>query len=124
MRNFNSISFAELQRRYLLVDYTVISGDNHKITAELFAKDANVVLAFDPQDHVRAEVLHAVTSPLGMIRAPDLPFVRQDQVALTDLLRGPLVVPRHRVPPLCKMVFIDKLKRNLSDAASTMPATL
>ncbi len=196
-------SLAELQRSYPLVDYTVISGDNYKITTELFAKEADLVVAFDLQDHVRAEVLHAVTSPLGVICAPDHPFAARDHVALTDVLSEPLVVPghdwlqhsglnplfqserfharivaqaerpgmlksmvaaglgvaflthlgveqdvaegklawrplsdramkpavislmvpRHRVPPLCTMVFIDILKRNLSAAANVVPAT-
>ncbi|MEC7764331.1 MAG: LysR family transcriptional regulator [Pseudomonadota bacterium] len=194
-------SLAELQRRYPLVDYTVISGDNHKITSELFAKEADIVIAFDLQDHVRAEVLQAVTSPVGVICASDHSFAQRDSVSLTDVLNEPLIVPgqdwlqhsglkplfqsegfrarivaqaerpgmlksmvaaglgvaflthlgveqnvsegklvwrplsdralkpavislmvpRHRVPPLCTMVFIDIVRRNLVAAARIKP---
>lgn len=83
----------ELQLRYPLVDYSLISGDNHRITSELFAKDADVVLAFDVRDAVRAQVVASVTSPIGVISTPDHPLTHKGPLNLSDLEPYPLIIP-------------------------------
>lgn len=83
----------ELHDRFPLVDFTLISGNNHRITSELFAKEADLVVAFDLQDHARAEVVHAVSSPLGVISAPGHPITQRSQASLADCLVHPLVIP-------------------------------
>lgn len=86
-------AMAELQTRFPLIDFTLISGDNHRITSELFAKDADVVLAFDVSDNVRAHVVHQLASPLGIICVPDHPLARLEQITLSDCTPYPLVIP-------------------------------
>lgn len=83
----------ELQGQFPLVDFSLISGDNHRITSELFAKDADVVLAYDVSDDVRAEVVQTISSPLGIISVPDHPVARLKQVTLADCEPHPLIVP-------------------------------
>lgn len=87
------VALAELHRRFPLVDYSLISGDNNRITSELFAKEADIVVAFDVADAVRVEVVHTITSPLGMIARPDHPLARRRTVSLGDCAPYPLVVP-------------------------------
>ncbi|MGV3652221.1 MAG: LysR family transcriptional regulator [Devosia sp.] len=82
-----------LQASFPHVDYSLISGDNHRITSELFAKDADVALAFDVSDNVRAEIVASVTSPLGVICPPGHPLASLDRVTLSDCAPYPLVVP-------------------------------
>lgn len=86
-------AIAELQALFPQVDFTLISGDNHRITSELFAKDADVVLAFDVSDNVRAHIVYQLTSPLGVICVPDHPLARLARVTLNDCTTFPLVVP-------------------------------
>lgn len=86
-------AMAELQIQFPQVDFTLISGDNHRITSELFAKDADVVLAFDVNDNVRAHIVHQLTSPLGVICVPDHPLARLAKATLNDCTPFPLVVP-------------------------------
>lgn len=86
-------AIAELQPLFPQVDFTLISGDNHRITSELFAKDADVVLAFDVSDNVRAHIVHQLTSPLGVICLPDHPLARLTKVTLSDCAPFPLIVP-------------------------------
>lgn len=83
----------ELQARFPQVDFSLISGDNYLITSQLLAKDADVVLAFDVSNDVRAEVAATITSPLGVITLPDHPLARQRQVTLGDCAPFPLIVP-------------------------------
>ncbi|ROT97823.1 LysR family transcriptional regulator [Histidinibacterium lentulum] len=83
----------ELNARYPLVEFSVISGDNLRITSELFSKDADVVVAFDKHDDVRGEVLHTISSPLGVIMPPDHPLARLPEVTLAHCTGCPMVVP-------------------------------
>lgn len=84
---------AELSARYPLVDYSVIAGDNRRITADLFSREADVVVAFDVRLPVRAEVVHTVESPLGIICTPDHHLAQRRQVTLSDCGIWPLVAP-------------------------------
>lgn len=83
----------ELQARYPQVDFSLISGDNYLITSQLLARDADVVLAFDVRDDVRAQIVATITSPLGVITPPDHPLTRLGRVTLSDCAVYPLVVP-------------------------------
>jgi DNA-binding transcriptional LysR family regulator len=83
----------ELQVRYPQVDFSLISGDNYLITSQLFARDADVVLAFDVRDDVRTQIVATITSPLGVITLPDHPLTKLGQVTLSDCAPYPLVVP-------------------------------
>lgn len=87
------MAMAKLQGLFPLVDFSLISGDNHRITSELFAKDADVVLAFDVSDNVRAHIVHQLSSPLGVICVPDHPLAQLPKVTLADCAPYPLVVP-------------------------------
>jgi len=84
---------AELAARYPLLDYSVIAGDNRRITADLFSREADVVVAFDVRLPVRAEVVHTVESPLGVICTHDHPLAQRRQVTLADCGAWPLVAP-------------------------------
>jgi DNA-binding transcriptional LysR family regulator len=83
----------ELQGRFPQVDFSLISGDNYRITAQLFARDADVVLAYDVSDNIRAKVVATITSPLGVITLPGHPLTRLRHVSLGDCAPYPLVVP-------------------------------
>jgi DNA-binding transcriptional LysR family regulator len=83
----------ELQARFPQVDFSVISGDNYLITSQLLARDADVVLAFDVSNDVRAEVAATITSPLGVITVPDHPLTRMRRVTLRDCAPYPLIIP-------------------------------
>jgi DNA-binding transcriptional LysR family regulator len=83
----------ELQLHYPQVDFSLMSGDNYLITSQLLARDADVVLAFDVRDDVRAQIATTITSPLGVITLPDHPLARQSEVTLQDCAPYPLVVP-------------------------------
>ncbi|MBO6726089.1 MAG: LysR family transcriptional regulator [Rhizobiaceae bacterium] len=83
----------ELQASFPQVDFSLISGDNYRITTQLFARDADVVLAYDVSDNVRAKVIATITSPLGVITLPDHPLTCLSQVTLDDCAPYPLVVP-------------------------------
>ena len=83
----------ELQVQFPQVDFSLMSGDNYLITSQLLARDADVVLAFDVSDNVRAEVAATITSPLGVITPPDHPLTRLRQVTLGDCAHYPLIIP-------------------------------
>lgn len=84
---------SELSARFPLMDYSVIAGDNRRITADLLSREADVVIAFDVRLPVRAEVVHTVESPLGIICTPNHRLARRRQVSLEDCANWPLVVP-------------------------------
>jgi DNA-binding transcriptional LysR family regulator len=84
---------AELSARYPLLEYSVIAGDNRRITADLLAREADVVVAFDVRLPVRADVVHTVESPLGLICTPDHRLAQRRQVTLAECAEWPLVVP-------------------------------
>lgn len=86
-------SMHELQARFPQVDFSLISGDNRLITSQLLARDADVVLAFDVSDNVRAHVVATVTSPLGVITPPDHPLTRLRQITLENCAPYPLIIP-------------------------------
>lgn len=89
------LAVKELKARFPLVDYSLVSGDNHRIVSELFAKEADVVIAFDFTDDQRAEVVHAVYSPLGVISPVDHPLAGRRSVSIGDCAAYPLIVPGH-----------------------------
>ena len=83
----------ELQLRFPQVDFSLISGDNHLITSQLLARDADVVLAFDVSTDVRAQVVTTIASPLGVIAPPDHPLTRLREITLQDCEPYRLVIP-------------------------------
>jgi DNA-binding transcriptional LysR family regulator len=83
----------ELQLRFPQVDFSLISGDNHLITSQLLARDADVVLAFDVSTDVRAQVVTTIASPLGVIAPPDHPLTRLREITLQDCEPYPLIIP-------------------------------
>lgn len=86
-------ALSELHLRFPLVEYSLISGDNHRITTELFAKEADVVIAFDVANSIRADVVHTVRSPLGVICPLDHPIARFKTVTVGECAQYPLVIP-------------------------------
>jgi DNA-binding transcriptional LysR family regulator len=83
----------ELQAQFSHVDFSLISGDNYLITERLFARDADVVLAFDVAENARGQIVASMTSPLGVITLPDHPLARQNTVTRSDCEPFPLIVP-------------------------------
>ncbi len=83
----------DLQAQFPQVDFSVISGDNYRITTQLLARDADVVLAFDVAENTRAQVVASLTSPLGVITPPDHPLARQSTVTPGDCAPFPLIIP-------------------------------
>ena len=83
----------ELQSRFPLIEYSVISGDNKTITGGLFTKEVDVVIAFDVQDNRKGEVVFSFTSPLGVIARADHPLMALKQISLADCTPYPLVLP-------------------------------
>ncbi|MEP7239620.1 MAG: LysR family transcriptional regulator [Devosia sp.] len=83
----------ELQHHYPQVDFSLMSGDNYLITSQLLARDADIVLAFDVRDDVRAQIATTITSPLGVISLPDHPLAQRSEVTLQQCAPYPLVVP-------------------------------
>jgi len=83
----------ELRLQYPDVAYTLISGDNLRLASGLTSKEADVVIAFDVKDRVRAEVAAEYSSPLGVICAPDHPLAAAGMVRVADYITYPLVVP-------------------------------
>lgn len=89
------IALSQLKARFPLVDHSLVSGDNHRILSELFAKEADVVIAFDFSDNVRGEVVHVVHSPLGVISTPDHAIAQLKSATIADCAAYPLIVPGH-----------------------------
>jgi DNA-binding transcriptional LysR family regulator len=83
----------ELQARYPQIDFSLISGDNYLITSQLLARDADVVLAFDVRDDMRAHIVTTITSPLGVITQPGHPLTRLREARISDCAPYPLVIP-------------------------------
>ncbi|MEO9339809.1 LysR substrate-binding domain-containing protein [Mesorhizobium sp. SB112] len=86
-------AMATLRTQYPHVDFTLISGDNYRITNELLAKDADVVMAYDVSEHVRADVVHTVMEPIGIITTPGHPLTAHSVLSLTDCMPYPLIAP-------------------------------
>lgn len=83
----------ELQVRFPQVDFSMISGDNQLITSQLLARDADIVLAFDVSENVRARVAASITSPLGVITQPNHPLTKLRHVTLEACSPYPLIIP-------------------------------
>jgi DNA-binding transcriptional LysR family regulator len=75
------------------INYTMISGDNQRITNELLAREADLVLAYDVSDHVRADRIHSFLDPVGIITVPDHPFSRMEKVTGADIADCALIAP-------------------------------
>lgn len=86
-------AMAKLQAHYPHVDYTLISGDNHRITSELLAKDADVVLAYDVSENIRAEIVYSTAEPIGIIATPDHPLASHSVLTLDQCAQYPLIAP-------------------------------
>lgn len=86
-------AMARLQTRFPHVNYTLISGDNQRITNELLAREADLVIAYDVSDHVRAQRVHTFIDPIGIITAPDHPLSQRDTLRLGDIAESPLIAP-------------------------------
>ncbi|BCH33377.1 LysR family transcriptional regulator [Mesorhizobium sp. L-8-10] len=86
-------AMTKLQSHFPHVDYTLISGDNHRITSELLAKEADVVLAYDVSEKIKAEVVHTVVEPIGIIATPDHPLSGRTVLTLAECARYPLIAP-------------------------------
>ncbi|MCM2292361.1 LysR family transcriptional regulator [Allorhizobium sp. BGMRC 0089] len=86
-------AMARLQARFPNVGFDVKSGSNQRITDELMAREADLVIAYDVSDHIRAEYVLTCLDPIGVITAVDHPLSRKRQVTLTDLAEYPLIAP-------------------------------
>jgi len=87
------IAMTRLQVAFPRVNYTLISGDNQRITNELLAKEADLVLAYDVSEHVRAERVLSITDPVGIITAPDHPLSRKEVATRADIAEWALIAP-------------------------------
>lgn len=86
-------AMTRMQALYPHVGFTLISGDNQRITNELLAKDADLVLAYDVNSHIRADRVHTFTDPIGIITTVDHPLPRKGNITLADIAEYPLVAP-------------------------------
>ena len=86
-------ALAEFSGLHPLVDYRLISGDNHRITSELLSRDADLVLAFDAFNYDRAEVLARIETPIGLIAPPGHPLVGLPHVSVSDCAPHPFIIP-------------------------------
>ncbi|WP_158270854.1 LysR family transcriptional regulator [Thalassorhabdomicrobium marinisediminis] len=86
-------AMSEFREQYPKVDFTLISGDNFFLTSELTSKEAEVVIAFDVQDRLRASFVHEITSPLGIICSPNHPLAAKKEVSLADCSFYPMIIP-------------------------------
>lgn len=86
-------ALCELQLRFPLIDYSVISGDNNRITSELLSKEADIVVAFDVKENRRGEVVHMITSPIGVIACNGHPLMEKNVLTLADCADHGLIVP-------------------------------
>jgi DNA-binding transcriptional LysR family regulator len=86
-------AMVRLQATFPHVTFTLISGDNQRITNELLAKEADIVLAYDVNEHVRAERVYSVIDPIGIITAPDHPLSRRAVVTRADIAEWALIAP-------------------------------
>ncbi len=82
-----------MRARFPHVDFTLISGDNHRIKAELVAKEADLVCGFDLTDSAHTEIVLTVRAAIGVISTPDHPVAQLEQATLNDCLPHPLIVP-------------------------------
>lgn len=86
-------AMTRLQEKFPLVDFKLISGDNYKVKAELLARDADVVCAFDTTDTGPTTTVATLTTPIGVVCTPDHPLALADVVALSDCVKYPVIAP-------------------------------
>lgn len=86
-------AMASLRERFPHVNFSLVSGDNHRITSELLARDVDIVLVYDLPGNVQEEVVLTVTSPIGVIVQPDHPLCRLQQITLGECAQYPLIAP-------------------------------
>lgn len=86
-------AIAALNERFPQITFNVMSGDNHRITSELLARDVDIALVFDASNHAQTDILTTVTSPIGVIMRPDHPLARLPQVTISDCAQYPFIAP-------------------------------
>ncbi|MCU0906630.1 MAG: LysR family transcriptional regulator [Rhodobacteraceae bacterium] len=86
-------ALVEMHRRFPLIDFRIVSGDNARLTADLLTKDSDIVIAFDLVEHEKADVLQTITSPLGIIAPRDHPLATREVVTFADYSAHPFVLP-------------------------------
>lgn len=75
------------------IDFTLISGDNHRIKAELMAREADLVCGFDLTENGHIQIIQTIDAPIGVISRPDHPIAALGQATLRDCLPHPIVLP-------------------------------
>ncbi|OHT18672.1 MULTISPECIES: LysR family transcriptional regulator [Sphingomonadales] len=86
-------AMSALQVRFPLVDFSLISGDNYRITSELLAKEADIVLAYDAKASRRADIIYTITSDIGVVTTLDHPLSKLDRISLADCAAFPIIAP-------------------------------
>ncbi len=86
-------AMANLQARFPLIDFTLISGDNYFIKSALLSREADIVCAFDVTGGLRTETVASVSSPIGVIMPAGHPLSKREELALSDCLEYPVITP-------------------------------
>lgn len=86
-------AMANLQARFPLIDFTLISGDNYFIKSALLSREADIVCAFDVTGGLRTETVASVSSPIGVIMPLGHPLAKRDEISLSDCLDYPVITP-------------------------------
>jgi DNA-binding transcriptional LysR family regulator len=86
-------AMANLQARFPLIDFTLISGDNYFIKSALLAREADIVCAFDVTGGLRTETVATVSSPIGVIMPAGHPLSKQNEIILSDCLEYAIITP-------------------------------
>lgn len=86
-------AMSQMQSRFPLIDFTLISGDNYSIKSALLEKNADVVCAFDVTGGTRTETIFNYKSKLGVITPADHPLTRSSEVSLSDCEPYPIIAP-------------------------------
>jgi len=86
-------AMANLQARFPLIDFTLISGDNFFIKSALLSREADIVCAFDVTGGVRADTIASASSRIGIITPASHPLSKQAEVTLSDCLAYPIITP-------------------------------
>ncbi len=82
-----------LSRRYPLIDFRIVSGDNARLTSELLTQNADIVVAFDMVEHERADVVQMISTPLGIVARKDHPIASCAVAGFADYAPHPFVLP-------------------------------
>ncbi len=86
-------AIARHQERFPLIEFSLLAGDNHRVKAELLAKEADVICAFDLTGTPRTATVAHVQTPIGVIVPPGHPLAALDRVTLADCIPHPVVTP-------------------------------